>query len=99
MKRRGEEGEQRAIDQIGGAPSGCFQQEMSRRPAYGRGESAGERESGDRSPCIYAEDAAERGEGGIVKVPRNPEPETYQGGKIVDVVNAMRDQNQPGGAY
>src|SRR3974377_2519032 len=95
MKRRGDEGEQRGKAQRGGAPSGCFQQEMSRRPAYGRGESAGERESGDRSPCIDAKDAAERGEGGIVKVRRHTDTEHYPDRKIADVVNGMRDQNQP----
>ncbi len=94
MQRRRDEGEQAGINEIGAAPADAVEQKMRRRPAHRRGKAAGQRERGDRPPRRGAENAAERGEGGIVEVCRHRNAEHHPHANISGRACRMHDEEE-----
>ena len=71
VQRRGDESEQRGVDQIRAVPAERLEQRVGDGPAHRRGKAAGQRQHRDRLARARAEDAPERREGRIVERSRH----------------------------
>jgi len=96
VQRRRHQRQQGGIDQIGAAPAMGVEQHAGGGPARGRGEPADEGEHRDRPPRGRAENAAERGEGGVIERGRHGDADHDPGGEIGNPVRGEHQRDEAG---
>ena len=98
VQRGGDDGKQSGVDEIGAAPADRLEQHVGHRPAHRRGKASGQGQHRDRAPGSRAEDAAERGKGGIVEARRDGHAQQHPDRKVGDRMRGIDEQGQAEGA-
>ncbi len=88
---------QSRIDKAGGAPAGMLDHEGAERPADGAGETAKQRQIGDRRARLTAIHAAERGEDRVIKPGAHAEADQHPSGEIDRQRGRSADTGKPRG--